>query len=97
MTVIEDRLRELMGGQTVGQRLNELMDFSTIPGVKVVEPTLRMPVILEHDNVAPWLSGEAGMELLMPAAEEKLTSWPVSTHVNKTGGADGATLIDKVA
>jgi putative SOS response-associated peptidase YedK len=56
----------------------------------------RMPVILGQENVAPWLSGEAGTELLMPAAEEKLTSWPVSTRVNKAGGADGATLIDKV-
>ena len=55
-----------------------------------------MPVILEHENVAPWLSGEAGTDLLMPAAEEKLTSWPVSTRVNKAGGADGATFIDRV-
>jgi len=56
-----------------------------------------MPVVLEHENVAPWLSGEAGMELLMTAVEEKLTSWPVSTRVNKVGDTDGATLIDKVA
>ena len=56
----------------------------------------RMPVILEHENIAPWLSGEAGMELLIRAADEMLTSWPVSTHVNKAGGADGATLIGKV-
>jgi putative SOS response-associated peptidase YedK len=56
-----------------------------------------MPVVLEHENVAPWLSGDAGRELLIPAAEEKLTSWPVSTRVNKAGGADGPTLIDKVA
>jgi putative SOS response-associated peptidase YedK len=55
-----------------------------------------MPVILEHENVAPWLSGDAGTELLMPAAEEKLTSWPISTHVNKAGGADDATLIEAV-
>jgi len=34
----------------------------------------RMPVILEHENVAPWLSGQSGTELLIPAAEEKLTS-----------------------
>jgi len=54
----------------------------------------RMPVILEPENVAPWLSGEAGTDLLTPAAEEKLTSWPVSTRVNKTGGADDATLIE---
>ena len=52
-----------------------------------------MPVVLEHKNVAPWLSGDAGTEFLMPAAEEKLTSWPVSTRVNKAGGTDDATLI----
>jgi putative SOS response-associated peptidase YedK len=56
----------------------------------------RMPVVLEHENVAPWLSGDAGTELLIPAAEEKLTSWPVSTRVNKAGGACDATLIDRV-
>jgi len=54
----------------------------------------RMPVILEPDSFQPWLSGEAGTDLLVPAAEEMLTSWPVSTRVNKTGGADGATLTD---
>jgi len=53
-----------------------------------------MPVILEQENVAQWLSGQSGTELLVPAAEEKLTSWPVSTHVNKAGGAGEATLID---
>jgi putative SOS response-associated peptidase YedK len=57
----------------------------------------RMPVVLEHENVAPWLSGEAGADLLIPVAEEKLTSWPVSTRVNKAGGADGATFIDRVS
>ncbi len=57
----------------------------------------QMPVILEHKNVAPWLSAKAGTELRVPAAEEKLTSWPVSTRVNKAGGADGATLIDRVS
>jgi len=30
----------------------------------------------------------------MPAVEEKRTSWPVSTRVNKAGDADGATLIE---
>ena len=56
-----------------------------------------MPVILEHENVALWLSGQSGTELLDPAAEEKVSSWPVSTRVNKTGSADGATFIDNVA
>ena len=53
----------------------------------------RMPVILEPESFQPWLSGQSGTELLVPAAEEKLTSWPVSTRVNKTGSADDASLI----
>ncbi len=56
----------------------------------------RMPVILEPDSFQPWLSGQSGTELLVPTAEEKLTSWPVSTRVNKAGGADDATLIASV-
>ena len=48
----------------------------------------RMPVVLEHENVAPWLSGETGTELLVPAAEEKLTSWPLDqgAWVSAKGG-----------
>ena len=56
----------------------------------------RMPIILEPDSFQPWLSGEAGTELLVPAAEEKLTSRPVSTRVNKTGDADDASLFASV-
>jgi len=54
----------------------------------------RMPVILEPDSVQPWLSGQSGTELLVPATEEQLTSWPVSIRVNKTGGADDASIIE---
>lgn len=55
----------------------------------------RMPVILKPDGFQPWLSGQSGTELLVPAADEKLTSWPVSTRVNKAGGANDATFIVK--
>ena len=55
-----------------------------------------MPVNLEPDSFQPWLSGQSGMELLMPAAEDKLTSWPGSARANKTGGADGESLIEAV-
>jgi hypothetical protein len=45
-----------------------------------------------------WLSGEAGTELLKPAAEGRLRMWPVSRRVNKTGtGDDDPTLLDEVA
>jgi putative SOS response-associated peptidase YedK len=58
----------------------------------------RMPVVLDKPNIGPWLSGEAGTELLRPAAEDRLRMWPVSRRVNKTGnGDDDPTLIDEVA
>ena len=38
----------------------------------------RLPVMLDKANVRPWLSGEAGTELLKPAAEDRLRVWPVS-------------------
>jgi putative SOS response-associated peptidase YedK len=45
----------------------------------------------------PWLSGEAGIELLKPAPDDLLQRWPVSKRVNssKTPG-DDPTLIDQV-
>ncbi len=53
----------------------------------------RMPVILEPENIEPWLSGSAGTELLKPASEGALRMWPVSKRVSKPGNADDATLI----
>jgi hypothetical protein len=44
------------------------------------------------------MSGEAGRELLKPAAEDRLRTGPVSRRVNKTGtGDDDPTLLDEVA
>jgi putative SOS response-associated peptidase YedK len=58
----------------------------------------RMPVVLDKADVRRWLSGEAGTELLMPAAEHRLRMWPVSRRVNRTGsGDDDPTLPDEVA
>jgi putative SOS response-associated peptidase YedK len=56
----------------------------------------RMPVILDPDSIAPWLSGNAGTELLKPAREDALRMWPVSKRVNKVGNADDPSLIDPV-
>ena len=44
----------------------------------------RMPVILDSESFAPWLSGEAGTELLNPAANDVLQKWPVSRRVNSS-------------
>ena len=58
----------------------------------------RMPVVLDKADISRWLSGEAGIELLKPAAEDRLRVWPVSRRVNKTGtGDDDPTLLDEVA
>ena len=57
----------------------------------------RMPVVLVKADIGPWLSGEAGTELLKPAAEDRLRMWPVSRRVNKTGtGGDDPTVLDEV-
>ena len=58
----------------------------------------RMPVVLDKADVGRWLCGEAGTELLMPAAEDRLRMWPVSRRVKRTGsGDDDPTLLDEVA
>jgi putative SOS response-associated peptidase YedK len=57
-----------------------------------------MPAVLDKANIGPWLRGEAGIELLRPAAEDRLRMWSGSRRVNKTGtGDDDPTLIDEVA
>jgi putative SOS response-associated peptidase YedK len=54
--------------------------------------------VLDRADIRPWLSGEAGAELLRPTAEDRLRTWPVSRRVNKTGtGDDDPTLVDEVA
>jgi putative SOS response-associated peptidase YedK len=55
----------------------------------------RMPAILEPESFAPWLSGEAGTELLKPVADDVLRMWPVSRRVNSSRApGDDPTLID---
>ena len=58
----------------------------------------RMPAVLNKADIARWLNGEAGTELLRPAAEDRLRIWPVPRRVNKTGsGDDDPTLLDEMA
>jgi hypothetical protein len=46
----------------------------------------------------PWLSGDAGAELLKPVANDYLQRWPVSRRVNSSkADADDATLIERFA
>ena len=57
----------------------------------------RMPVLIEPKDFGPWLSGEAGPELLRPAPDNHLRLWPVSKRVNRTGNVDGSTLIEEIS
>jgi putative SOS response-associated peptidase YedK len=59
----------------------------------------RMPVILDADDLEAWLSPDRGAEevlaLLVPAADDALKAWPVSTAVNRVG-TDGPELLAPV-
>ena len=58
----------------------------------------RMPVLLTPEQFDGWLSGKSGREILVPAREELLQTWPVSRRVNSSRTSDeDATLIDAVA
>jgi putative SOS response-associated peptidase YedK len=68
------------------------------PNKLVAEVRDRMPVILEPRQFEPWLSGEAGLKLLKPAAEKVLNKHPVSKRVNRAAPGDSdETLIEEVA
>jgi putative SOS response-associated peptidase YedK len=56
-----------------------------------------MPVLIEPNDIGPWLSGEAGTELLRPAPDDTLRLWPVSRRVNRTGNVDDPTLIEEIS
>jgi len=57
-----------------------------------------MPVLLAERDLEPWLSGNAGLELLKPAPNDLLHRWPVSKRVNSSKApAEDATLIDRVS
>ena len=69
----------------------------TKPNKFVAEVHDRMPVLLEEKDYEPWLSGNAGLELLKPAPENMLQRWPVSKRVNSSRAPDDdPTLIDIV-
>jgi putative SOS response-associated peptidase YedK len=48
----------------------------------------RIPVLLDRPDLEAWLSGASGPEVLRPAAEDRLSMWPVSRRVSRTGGGD---------
>jgi putative SOS response-associated peptidase YedK len=57
----------------------------------------RMPVFLGQETLHPWLEGEAGTEVLLPASAARLTAWPVSRRVNSSkADEDDRTLVEPV-
>jgi putative SOS response-associated peptidase YedK len=57
----------------------------------------RVPVVLDKADIGPWLYGTADPLLLKPAAADRLSLWPVSRRLNKTGaGDDDPTLLDEI-
>jgi putative SOS response-associated peptidase YedK len=70
----------------------------TEPNEFVAEVHDRMPVLLGEKDFEPWLSGNAGLEMLKPAPDDALQRWPVSKRVNSSRAPDDdPTLIDRVA
>ena len=62
-----------------GERLNSCTMIITGPNEFVSEVHDRMPVLLAEKDFEPWLTGEAGLELL--SANDLLQRWPVSKRV----------------
>ena len=54
----------------------------------------RMPVVLSAKQLPQWLVGKAGEELLKPAPENILRTWPVSRKVNRVGNDNDPKLIE---
>jgi putative SOS response-associated peptidase YedK len=80
-----------------GERIKSCTMIVGEPNEFAVDIHDRMPVFLSGDQFAPWLSGEAGAEVLKPAPKDFLQRWPVSKRVNSSkADADDATLIDPV-
>ena len=72
--------------------------LTTVPNAVTSAVHDRMPVLLEPHQIDPWMNGTAGSEVLKPAPNDVLRTWPVSLRVNKsTTAGDDPTLIDEVA
>jgi putative SOS response-associated peptidase YedK len=70
----------------------------TEPNEFVAEVHDRMPVLLAEKDFEPWLRGEAGVEVLKPAANDLLQRWPVSRRVNSSRAPDDdPTLIERIS
>jgi len=80
-----------------GETLKSCTMIITEPNDFVAEVHDRMPVLLAEKDFEPWLSGEAGLEVLKPAAIDFLQRWLVSKRVNSSRASDDdPTLIEQI-
>ena len=63
------------------------------PGTAGAEQHDHMPVILNPTQFEPWLSGQAGMELLKPAGETMLNKLLVSKRAGKLLPSDADKIL----
>ena len=81
----------------MGEPLKSCTMIICEPNDSVAEIHDRMPVLLAQDDIEPWLTGAAGIELLKPAPNDLLRKWPVSKRVNSSRASDDdPTLIEEV-
>lgn len=81
-----------------GISLRSCAMLTTSPNMFAQDYHDRMPVLLRSDQIDRWLSRESGKEVLVPAREEMLQTWPVSRRVNSSRAQDDDhTLIAEVA
>jgi putative SOS response-associated peptidase YedK len=81
-----------------GKALKSCAMLITGPNMFVQDYHDRMPVLLRPDQIDRWLSGESGKEVLVPAREEMLQTFPVSRRVNSSRADENDhTLISEIA
>ena len=81
-----------------GETLKSCTMIITEPNAFVAQVHDRMPTLLTEKQFEPWLSGDAGTEILKPARDDFLQKWPVLKRVNSSWAPDDdPTLTDRVA
>jgi putative SOS response-associated peptidase YedK len=80
-----------------GRELLSCSMMTTAPSAHVAKVHDRQVVTLQPDQFAAWLDGSAGTEILVPAPDDAIRYWPVSTRINKVSAPpDDKTLIEPV-
>ena len=91
------RLRDEWKDRKSGERLKSYTIVIAEPNAFIAEVHDRMPALLTETDYDAWLGGSAGVELLKPAAENRLQRWPVSKRANSSKAlANDPTLIDRI-